>query len=145
LPGHPNVERFFSALPAVVGSCIIREHGVPRATPGRYYWIWAWDAMVTALGALRWGDRPMGERTVRFIDLHRDAGGEIPMRWTRDLLPLDTQGHGALETLLLSLAAECAAGTDVDLLRQVYPHAVEHLRILGAEVDRQGFCANIGF
>jgi hypothetical protein len=145
VPGHPHVEQFFATLPALVESCVIRDHGLPRATPGSYYWIWAWDAMVTALGALRWGNQPMGERTARFVNLHRDSGGEIPMRWTRDLLPLDTQERGALETLLLSLTAECTSGPGGTLLAEVYPHAVTHLRILGAEVDRQGFCANIGF
>ncbi len=102
LPGFRRVEECFSTVPGLVASCIVRDYGVPRATPGGYYWIWAWDAMVTALVALRWGATELAGRTAAFVQANRD-NGRIPMRWTHSLEPLDSQPPGALETLLASL------------------------------------------
>lgn len=144
-PGYPRLEEFFPTVPALVESCIIRDHGVPRATPGRYYWVWAWDAMVTALSAHRWGAGSIARRTVEFVDSHRD-GEEIPMRWTRALDPLDSRPRGALETLLASLAYVTAIETgNAEFLRNLYPRLIDHLRGVTASADPRGFFANIGF
>ena len=146
IPGHPHTERFFASLPPLVASAVIREFGIPRATPGRYYSIWAWDAMVTARCGLLWGERRTALATAGFIDSHRDEGGEIPMRWTGDLLPLDTQPRGALEALLLILAegASVESGDD-EILRRIYPRAVEFLAQIESTADYRGFFPNIGF
>jgi hypothetical protein len=145
LPGFPRFEEFFSSVPALVESCIVRDYGIPRATPGRYYWIWAWDATVTALAALRWGAGGIAERTVEFINTHRD-GNEIPMRWTRALEPLDTQPPGALESLLTSLAHSTAIETgNHEFTGRLYPRLVDHLSTVTASSDPRGLFRNIGF
>ncbi len=144
-PGFPRFEEFFSTVPALVESCVIRDYGIPRATPGRYYWIWAWDAMVTALAAPRWGATGMMQKTVEFIDTHRD-GPEIPMRWTRTLEPLDTQPRGALESLLTSLALTTAIETGTNRFPEnLYPRLTDHLRAVTASSDPRGLFPNIGF
>ncbi len=145
LPGFRRIEEFFSTVPGLVESCVVRDYGIPRATPGGYYWIWAWDAMVTALAALRWGATGLAERTAQFVEAHRDEDC-IPMRWTHSLDPLDSQTRGALETLLgslvYSLAREMQGGT---MLIQTYPRMVNHLEEITARCDRRGLFPNIGF
>jgi hypothetical protein len=146
IPGYPQVERFFATVPGLVESCIIRDYGVPRATPGSYYWIWAWDAMVTCLAALRWGNSGVAGHTIAFVDTHRDEGGDIPMRWTRSLVPLDTQPRGALEVFLTSLAYATFRDTgDIQPLHIVYPHVVRHFEEISATCDIRGLFANSGF
>jgi len=146
IPGYPHVEEFFATVPGLVESCIIRDHGVPRATPGAYYWIWAWDAMVTCLAALRWGNTGVAGQTTAFVNMHRDEGGYIPMRWTRSLVPLDTQPRGALEVLLASLAYATFRETgDTRALHMVYPHVVRHFEEISATCDSRGLFANCGF
>jgi hypothetical protein len=143
--GHPHSEEFFSTAPALVESCTIRDYGIPRATPGRYYWIWAWDAMVTSFAVARWGTSRIADTTVSFINTHRD-GDEIPMRWTHTLEPLDTQPRGALEGLLASLAYTNAIETgNYDCLKNLYPRLTEHLRHTVAAAGPRGLFPNIGF
>jgi len=146
VPDAPHAVDFVASVPALVESCIVKDYGIPRATPGRYYWIWAWDAMVTALASLCWGGRVMAEKTVRFVNVHRDEGGLIPMRWTRSLESLDTQPRGSLEALLASLAYETFLDTgDKRILEEIHAATVSHLTTLSGECDARGFFKNTGF
>jgi hypothetical protein len=146
IPDSPLIGRFFETVPGLVESCVIRDHGIPRATPGRYYWIWAWDAMVTASASLRWGNVPGAESTLLFVHSHRDEGGLIPMQWTRSLDPLDTQPRGSLEVLLTSLAHTTFLETrDRRILEEVYPSMTRHLAQLRKESDTDGLFRNMGF
>ncbi len=146
MPDAPHVVDFVASVPGLVESSVVRDYSIPRATPGRYYWIWAWDAMVTALASLQWGGTELAEKTARFVNVHRDEGGLIPMRWTRSLEPLDTQPRGSLEVLLTSLAYETYLDTeDKRILEEVYPAMVSHLAKLSSESDSRGFFKNIGF
>ena len=106
LDGFPHIQEFVESVPALVDSCIVNDFGVPRACPGRYYWIWAWDALVAMSEALRWGDSRHAASTIEFIEHHRDENGHVPARWTRSLEPLDTPSAGGIEFLQLSLAYE---------------------------------------
>jgi hypothetical protein len=126
--GIQELGECFGTAPGIVHSCTVRELGMTRATPGAYYWIWAWDNLVTGVESLRWGDERLAAGMVKFINTHRDVDGAIPARWTRALEPLDTPPHGALEFLLLHLAYQHALETgEPQCLMDVYPHAVEHL------------------
>jgi hypothetical protein len=146
LPSCRSVESFFLSAPALVESCVIHDYGIPRATPGAYYWIWAWDAMVTATAALRWGATRTARRTAEFVHTHRDEGDLIPMRWTRELVPLDTQPHGSLETLLATLVhAASLESNEPDLLQSIYPSMVRHFGEVSKGCDARGLFANIGF
>jgi hypothetical protein len=145
LPGFRRTEQFFESVPGLVESCVIRDYGVPRATPGGYYWIWAWDAMVTALVGLRWGETDIAARTAAFVDGHRDEEC-IPMRWTHSLEPLDTQPPGALETLFSTLAyAVTRERTGSVVSRETYARMVRHLNTIASQIDRRGLFSNIGF
>jgi hypothetical protein len=145
LPGFPHIEQFFSTVPELVESCVVRDYGIPRATPGGYYWIWAWDAMVTALVSLRWGAVELARRTAEFVHAHRDAGS-IPMRWTHTLEPLDTQPPGALETLLATLTYAVRRENEVnDSGGEFYPSLKQHLVAVARQCDRRGLFPNIGF
>jgi hypothetical protein len=146
LPGFPHVGEFVATVPALLESCVIKHLGIPRATPGRYYWIWAWDAMVTALSSLRWHDSTVAESTACFVNAHRDLGGLIPMRWTRALEPLDTQPRGSLESLLTSLIYEiCRERRDTLLLEEIYPAMRDHLTAVREICNAQGMFGNSGF
>jgi hypothetical protein len=133
----PELSAFMVTVPALVRSATVHDAGMTRATPGAYYWLWAWDNLVSGQEALRWGARGLAGSIVRYVNSHRDMDGRIPGRWTRAHEPMDTPPHGALEFLLLHLAYEHALATgDVRELLSVYPNAVAHLkRMLEAEGD----------
>jgi hypothetical protein len=145
LPGFEHITEFFSIVPGLVESCVIQDVGVPRATPGGYYWIWAWDAMVTAIASLRWGGLEIAERTASFVESHRDEGC-IPMRWTHSLEPLDTQPRGALESLLASLTYAITRERQRRAVSPAsYSSMVQHLKAVADTCDRRGLFPNIGF
>jgi hypothetical protein len=141
----PELSTFFGTVPGLVESCTVADVGMTRATPGAYYWLWAWDSMVTGQETLRWGATELAGSTIRYISSHRDIDGRIPARWTRAHEPMDTPPRGALDFLLLHLAYEnsLATGELRDLL-SVYPHAVEHLRS-SMEASRDGLIENLSF
>jgi hypothetical protein len=142
----PELTDWFSVVPGIVQSCTVSESGMTRATPGAYYWLWAWDNMVTGVETLRWGAHTLVADMVRFINTHRDLGGSIPARWTRSGQPLDTPPRGALEFLLLHLAYQHALETgNNQALLDVYPHAVAHLRTVTLVAGGNGLVPNISF
>ncbi|MCX6143523.1 MAG: hypothetical protein NTZ35_09900 [Ignavibacteriales bacterium] len=146
LPGFPHLEEFATTVPGLVESCIVRDCGIPRACPGRYYWIWAWDALVTMQEALRWGDHSNVLRTVRFIEQHRDEAGRIPARWTRALLPLDTPSPGGIEFLQAALVYEAFLETnDDDLLKQSLPSFIARFEDSEQQILREGLVKGEGF
>ena len=141
----PELSAFFGTVPALVRSCTVGDVGMTRATPGAYYWLWAWDNLVTGQECLRWGAYDLAGSMIRYVHAHRDTDGSIPARWTRAHEPMDTPPHGALDLLLLHLAYEHAlsTGTMTDLL-SVYPRAVAHLRQSMA-ADPDGLVPNLSF
>jgi hypothetical protein len=144
--GMPELAEWFSSVPGIIQSCTVSESGMTRATPGAYYWLWAWDNMVTGAETLRWGAHALVADMVRFINTHRDLGGSIPARWTRSGQPLDTPSRGALEFLLLHVAYQYTLETgDRSPLLDVYPHAVAHLRAIARTAGGKGLVPNIGF
>ncbi|HTY59972.1 MAG TPA: hypothetical protein VMF59_14215, partial [Bacteroidota bacterium] len=146
IPGYPETGRFFANVPGIVRSCTLQETGMTRGTPGGYYWIWAWDNLVTAIEMLRWGDAAGAARIVRFVNAHRDAGDAIPARWTRTLQALDTPPRGTFEFLLLLAASQCAReGAGEQDLNDVYPFAVGRLDQAAQGLQERGLEANIGF
>ncbi len=146
LGGFPAWEEFFTTVPALVRSCCIRDLGVPRATPGRYYWIWAWDMLVTVYEAMRWGDVKLCRDTIRFVNEHRDDNGQIPARWTRSLLPLDTPSPGGIEFLLAALTHLVVHETgDSSILKQVFPALVAPFRSVAPSLIQEGFVRGEGF
>ena len=146
IPGHSAVEQFVRTIPELVESAIVQDVGMPRATPGAYYWIWAWDSLVTGMEMLRWGDSPTTRRMVEFFNRHRDEDGLIPMRWTRSLDPLDTPPRGALEFLFISFAYQQSVETgERDLLDEAYPLLVQHFLELCGRSDAAGMFTGSGF
>jgi hypothetical protein len=146
LPGFPHLEEFVTTVPGLVESCIVRDYGIPRACPGRYYWIWAWDSLVTMAEALRWGGRSNVLKTVRFIEQHRDEAGRIPARWTRSLLPLDTPSPGGIEFLQAALVYEAFLETNNDdLLRQSLPSFIRLFESFEQQLLREGLVKGEGF
>ncbi|MBL0175903.1 MAG: hypothetical protein IPP94_11675 [Ignavibacteria bacterium] len=146
LHGYPEIEAFFSTVPALVDSCLVRDAGMPRACPGAYYWIWSWDSIVTAMEFPRWGALRDMRAVITFINAHRDADGRIPGRWTRDFLPLDTPYRGGLEFLFAQLVAEYTAHSgDLQPLLNTYPHLLAHFDAMAAISSVEGLFANYGF
>lgn len=146
LPGFPHLEEFAASVPGIMDSCIVHDHGIPRACPGRYYWIWSWDTLVTMLEALRWGGYSDAARTVRFIEQNRDANGVVPLRWTRDLLPLDTPSPGGIEFLQAALAYETFLETgDRGLLEHSIPALTARFTASESPVERDGVLRGAGY
>lgn len=146
IPGFENVMEFVSSVPGLVESCKVADYGMTRACPGAYYFIWAWDNLVTAREMSRWGDAEGMRRIADFINIHRDIDDAIPGRWTRSLEPLDTPPKGGLEFLhlLLSLDVSFQSGNH-DALRAVYPFALRYFQEVESKLDENGMFANIGF
>ena len=146
LPGFPHVEEFTGTVSGLVDSCIVHDHGIPRACPGRYYWIWAWDALVTMNEALRWGDHAKALQTAQFIEHHRDVNGRIPARWTRSLQPLDTPSPGGIEFLQASLVYEIFLETnDEEILKQFFPSFKTLFEASERQLLREGLIMGEGF
>jgi hypothetical protein len=146
ISGDDVISGFFRSVPGIVESCKVRDFGMTRATPGAYYWIWAWDNIVTGMEMLRWGDTAGVRQMLTFINAHRDEGGAIPARWTRSLQPLDTPEPGALEALSAVLLLQYVFETgDRQPLLDAYPFMVAHLRRMTPLVNGRGLFPNIGF
>jgi hypothetical protein len=141
----PELSSMMATIPALVRSCTVTDIGMTRATPGSYYWLWAWDNLVTGQECLRWGANDIAGSIVRYVHSHRDTGGRIPARWTRAHEPMDTPPHGALDFLLVHLAYEhaLAIGDKAGVL-PVYPEAVDHLRSMMA-ADPDGLIPSLSF
>ncbi|MDH3253099.1 MAG: hypothetical protein OEM41_09930, partial [Ignavibacteria bacterium] len=146
LAGYASIRRFFSTVPGLVDSCRVRDIGMPRATPGAYYWIWAWDALVTAMELPAWGETGAMADIARFVNSHRDEGGAIPARWTRAGMPMDTPPRGSLDFLhtLVTLKYLNETG-DMQLLLDAYPFLIEHLGNISQDLNEKGRIPNIGF
>lgn len=146
MEAYQHVREFVSTVPGLVESCKVADYGMTRACPGAYYFIWAWDNLVTAREMSRWGDFEGMQRIADFINHHRDIDGSIPGRWTRSLEPLDTPPKGGLEFLHTLLTLDYAVQSDDrKVLREVYPFALRHFNEVEAKLDGRGNFANIGF
>ncbi len=146
LPGYPAVQRFVETVPGLVDSAIVRDHGMPRATPAAYYWIWAWDSLVTGMEMFRWGDYTTTRRMAGFLTAHRDKQAMMPARWTRSLQPLDTPPRGSLEFLFASFVYQHALESgDLGPLIDAYPYLIYHLEMLGRKSDDEGMFSGSGF
>jgi hypothetical protein len=146
LEGYKAITEFVQTVPALTDSCIVQDYGIPRACPGRYYWIWAWDALVSMMEGLRWGDLSHASDTVRFIDQHRDELGRIPARWTRSLEPLDTPTPGGIEFLHIALIYETFLESgDRRLLLESLPSFRRIVGIVGEQLERNGLAYGEGF
>ncbi|MCK5740427.1 hypothetical protein KAH55_14655, partial [bacterium] len=144
-PQHPALSRFFEIAPQIIESAKVHSVGMTRACPGTYYWIWAWDNLVTASALARWGDTAGMRRIVDFIRTHRDIDGAIPCRWTRDLQPMDSRGIGAMDFLFSQLVLTLYSETgDRQVIRANYPVLVDSFRILADRIDLNGFYQTIG-
>jgi hypothetical protein len=145
IAGFPHWRSFIPSVPGLVNSCKIRDLGIPRATPGRYYWIWAWDALVSVIEVIRWGDLEVARKTLQFVDAHRDLGGVIPARWTRSLEPLDTPSPGSLEFLLTLLGYELSFEGGEGQFPGSFPLLSGRLRDAAVELRDRGYLSGEGF
>lgn len=146
LQGFEQINEFVRGVPGLVESCKVADYGMTRACPGAYYFIWAWDNLVTAREMSRWGDVEGMKKIADFINRHRDIDDAIPGRWTRALEPLDTPPKGALEFLHILLALDVALQSgNHEGLRAIVPFALRHFREVESKLDGTGLFANIGF
>lgn len=146
LEGFSHIERFFSNVPDLIDSCRVTDLGMTRASAGAYYWIWAWDNIITAMEYPRWSALGPMEQTVEFLNAHRDVNGLIPMRWTRDLLPLDTPARGGLESLFGILVHNLLLnGGSRQYILSAYPFLVTHLDETTNMTDEYGRFRSLGF
>ncbi len=144
-PGHEAVSGFFTNVPQVVESARVQDYGMTRACPGTYYWIWAWDNMVTALAQRHWGDIDNLRRMVEFLRVHRDQDGAIPGRWTRSLQPMDSRGFGGFDFLFSELVLMLYAETrDDQILHANYATVRRAFDTLAGAAHDNGLVPGIG-
>jgi len=116
-----------------------------RACPGTYYWLWAWDNLVTAPAMLRWGDSAFVRRMANFINAHRDTDGAIPGRWSRQFEPLDSRGIGAMDFLFSELVLSLFSETkDQMIIRSNYTELVHAFHYLKSRCDENGLFPSFG-
>ena len=140
-----GVSQFFDKTPQIVQSAHVRNIGMTRACPGTYYWIWAWDNLVTAAALARWGNLDLMKSVIDFVRIHRDTDGAIPGRWTRDLQAMDTRGIGALDFLFSNLVLGYYAETlDTQILYSNYPVLFHAFTTLVNRSDENGLYKTIG-
>lgn len=145
LPGFPAIERFFEQTPQIVASAQVQDFGMTRACPGTYYWIWAWDNMVTGLAQAHWRDLAHLRKMVDFIRRHRDVEGAIPARWSRQLEPMDSRGIGGMDFLFSELVLTLFNETqDKMVLRANYPALHQAFSFLKEKTGASGFFPTIG-
>jgi hypothetical protein len=145
IEGYPDISDFFSATPAIVESARVQDFGMTRACPGTYYWLWAWDNMVTALAQAHWGDLKNLYRMVDFLRIHRDIDGSIPGRWTRQLEAMDSRGIGGLDFLFSEVVMTLYRETEDEMvLRTNYPTLCHAFKHLFAKTNEQGLFPTIG-
>jgi hypothetical protein len=145
IDGHPAISHFFSKTPLIVESARVQDFGLTRACPGTYYWLWAWDNMVTALAQAHWGDVKNLYRLVDFLRIHRDVDGSIPGRWTRQLEAMDSRGIGGFDFLFSEVVLTLYRETeDRAVLRANYPALCYAFNYLAEKTNEQGFFATIG-
>ncbi|HEX9975237.1 MAG TPA: hypothetical protein VGD14_24505, partial [bacterium] len=145
IPGYAGINEFFSQTPSIVESAKVQDAGMTRACPGTYYWIWAWDNLVTTPAMLRWGDIPFLSRMANFINTHRDIDGAIPGRWTRQLEPMDSRGIGAMDYLFSELVLSLFSETkDAMIIRSNYTSLVHAFQSLKSRCDENGLFPSYG-
>lgn len=145
IDGFAAIRDFFGQVPGIAASAQITDFGLTRASQGSYYWMWAWDNMVTGLAQAHWGDLATLRRMVDFLRRHRDLDGALPMRWTRQLEPMDSRPFGALDFLFSELVLALYRETgDRQVLRANYTILHHAFRALAARCDEHGFFPSIG-
>jgi hypothetical protein len=143
--GFPAIQQFFLSVPGLMESCMDRRTRMPRANAGAYYWIWAWDAMVSATETARWGGERLQRDVASFIHAHRDQG-HIPMRWTRALEPLDTPDGASLDFLLAHLCEFIDEGSAQSrLVTGILPSFEDSLHATASQTDARGLFPSLGF
>jgi hypothetical protein len=146
LEGYPAVAEFFNTVPAIVNPARVQDFGMTRACPGTYYWIWAWDNLATGLAMSYWGDTTNLRRLVDFVRCHRDLDGSIPMRWTRQLAPMDSRGPGALDFLFSEVVLTLYHQTQDRFVLQVnYPSLHHAFTALTQRTTSTGMIPGVGF
>ena len=145
LPQFPGVEEFFFLTPQIIESSKVEDHGMTRACPGTYYWIWCWDNMVTAQAMARFGDLSFISKMVDFLRIHRDINGVIPGRWTRQLEAMDSRGTGGLDFLFCELVLCLYTETgDRSVLQNNYAVLHQVFRQISQKCDEKGFFTTMG-
>ncbi|MCI0512596.1 hypothetical protein L0128_05235 [candidate division KSB1 bacterium] len=146
LEGYPAVTEFFNTVPAIVDSARVQDFGLTRACPGTYYWLWSWDNLATGLAMSYWGDIVNLRRLVDFVRIHRDIDGRIPMRWTRQLAPMDSREPGALDFLFSEVVLSLFHQTQDRFVLQVnYPSLHHAFTVLTQRVDHSSLIPGVGF
>lgn len=145
IPGYPAIQEFFSQTPLIIESAKVQDVGMTRACPGTYYWLWAWDNLVTAPAMLRWGDTAFVGRMANFINAHRDIDGAIPGRWTRQFEPMDSRGIGAMDFLFSELVLSLFSETrDPMIIRSYYTSLAHAFQYLKSRCDENGLFPSFG-
>ncbi|MBN2090259.1 hypothetical protein JW964_11660, partial [candidate division KSB1 bacterium] len=145
LQNYPAIEDFFKQTPLIVESAKVKDTGMTRACPGTYYWIWAWDNLVTAQPMFHWGDTLFLRKMVNFINTHRDVDSSIPGRWTRFFEPMDSRGHGAMDALFSELVLALFSETnDKKILRANYTLLIYVFQYLKSLTHPNGLFPSFG-
>ncbi len=144
-PAWPGIEAFFNQYPLIVESAWVQDVDMTRACPGTYYWIWAWDNLVTLQSMFFWREYKQIKSMIDFMRTHRDIDGALPMRWSRHLEPMDSRGIGAIDFLFANAVMRLFDETaDRRVLYANYTTLVHAFRQMVDKADNNGFFPSIG-
>lgn len=145
LSNHETLKDLFFTIPGIVESAEVKDIQMTRACSSSYYWIWAWDNMVSALELSRWNNLKLLKGIINFIRIHRDIDGTIPMQWSRALEPMDSRGFGCHDFLLARLIQQYYYCTnDIYIIRENYPGLIYAFERLFNSCNDFGFSPSIG-
>ena len=145
LNSEKNLELFFRLFPSIVKSAEITDLKMFRACASSYYWLWAWDSMVTANALSYCGMSEDQKKVINFIGLNRNYDGAIPMQWSRRLEPMDSKRFGTLDFLFANLIMrQFAVFNDKSTIRQYYPQMVYSFDKIYESCNNRGFFESIG-
>jgi len=141
-----NLESFFALFPDIVNSAEIEEIGMFRACASSYYWIWAWDSMVTMNAVSFCRLAPKQRNVIQFIRRNKSYDGSIPMQWTHNLEPMDSKGFGALDFLFANLITRNYVSMgNFSVIRENYPHLVHSFEKILSSCNDKGLYPSVGF
>jgi hypothetical protein len=145
IEGHPEISDFFTTVPGIIESAEVKSFKMIRACASSYYWLWAWDGMVTARALSIWNNLELQKGIIDFIKDHRDIDGSIPQQWTRLLEPMDNRGFGVHDFLLaLLMINHYSSASNIKVLKENYPQLLYSLKEIYKKCNTNGIYTTIG-
>jgi hypothetical protein len=140
-----SMEQFFKLFPVIVKSAEITDLKMFRACSSSYYWLWAWDSMVTANSLSYCGMNEDQKKVIEFVGSNRNYDGAIPMQWSRRLEPMDAKKFGTLDFLFANLIMhQFVVDSEHSIIHRNYPQMVYSFDKIYESCNTKGMFQSVG-